>query len=125
MLGCTILFFQLADFSVAMRFNLSDAFLAVGFVGVLSAWFLLTNLWRRTIYNSGLSFMAIIAVANIIVDCLPNYIHRPGLAWTYATLLLVWNFCPNFSIGPVCYVLISETSTTTLRERTIAVASAI
>lgn len=60
-----------------------------------------------------------------IVDCLPNYENRPGLAWTQASLLMVWNFCFDFSIGPVCYVYISETSATTVRGKTIAVATAV
>lgn len=125
MLGYTTLFFQLAGLSVAMSFNMSVAFLAVGFVGVLFSWFLLAKFGRRNIYNCGLSIMAIIMIVIGIVDCLPNYINRPGLAWTQAVLLLVWNFCFDFSIGPVCYVLISEISATTVRSKTIAIATAV
>ncbi|TID25675.1 putative maltose permease [Venturia nashicola] len=125
MLGYTTLFFQLAGLSVTMSFNMSVAFLAVGFVGVLFSWFLLAKFGRRIIYNSGLSIMAIIMLVVGIVDCLPNYINRPGLAWTQVALFLLWNFCFDFSIGPVCYVLISEISATTVRAKTIAVATAV
>lgn len=125
MLGYTTLFFQLAGLSVEKSFDMSVAFLAVGFVGTVFSWILLVKFGRRIIYNTGLAIMAILMILVGIVDCLPNYVNRPGLAWTQAALLLVWNFCFDFSIGPVCYVLISEVSATTVRAKTIAVATAI
>jgi SP family general alpha glucoside:H+ symporter-like MFS transporter len=125
MLGYTTLFYEIAGLSVEKSFDMSVAFLAVGFVGTCFSWFLLVKYGRRIIYNTGLAIMAILMIIVGIIDCMPNYVQRPGLAWSQASLLLVWNFCFDFSIGPVCYVLISEVSATKVRAKTIAVATAV
>jgi SP family general alpha glucoside:H+ symporter-like MFS transporter len=125
MLGYTTLFYEIAGLSVEKSFDMSVAFLAVGFVGTCFSWFLLIKYGRRRIYNAGLGMMAVLMLLVGIIDCMPNYEKRPGLAWSQASLLLVWNFCFDFSIGPVCYVLISEISATTVRAKTIAVATAV
>jgi SP family general alpha glucoside:H+ symporter-like MFS transporter len=125
MLGYTTLFYEIAGLSVEKSFDMSVAFLAVGFIGTCFSWFLLVKYGRRVIYNIGLAMMALLMILVGIIDCMPNYVQRPGLAWSQASLLLVWNFCFDFSIGPVCYVLISEVSATTVRAKTIAVATAV
>jgi SP family general alpha glucoside:H+ symporter-like MFS transporter len=125
MLGYTTLFYEIAGLSVEKSFDMSVAFLAVGFVGTCFSWILLVKYGRRIIYNTGLAMMAILMILVGIIDCMPRYLERPGLAWSQAALLLVWNFCFDFSIGPVCYVLISEVSATTVRAKTIAVATAV
>jgi sugar porter (SP) family MFS transporter len=124
-LGYTALFYEIAGLSVERAFDMSVAFLAVGFVGTCFSWLLLVKFGRRRIYNTGLAMMAVLMILVGIIDCLPNYKQRPGLAWTQASLLMVWNFCFDFSVGPVCYVLISEVSATTVRAKTIATATAI
>jgi SP family general alpha glucoside:H+ symporter-like MFS transporter len=125
MLGYMTLFYEIVGLSVKKSFDMSVAFLGVGFVGTCISWFLLSRYGRRAIYNTGLAMMAILMILVGILDCVPNYVERPGLAWSQSALLLVWNFCFDFSIGPVCYVLISEVSATTVRAKTIAVATAV
>ena len=57
-----------------------------------------------------------------ILDCIPG---RPsGVTWAESSLMLVWNFFYDISIGPVCFVLISECSATRVRSKSIAVATA-
>ncbi|KAF2672091.1 general substrate transporter [Microthyrium microscopicum] len=125
MLGYTTLFYEIVGLSTEKAFDMSVAFLAVGFIGTCFSWVLLNNFGRRRIYNIGLAMMAVIMILVGIIDCLPNYVNRPSLAWSQAGLLMAWNFCFDFSIGPVCYVYISEISATTVRAKTIAVATAI
>jgi len=125
MLGYTTLFYEIAGLSVEKAFDMSVAFLSAGFIGTCFSWLLLVKFGRRIIYNTGLGLMAILMLLVGIIDCMPNYEKRPGLAWAQASILLVWNFTFDFSIGPVCYVLISEVSATTVRAKTIAVATAI
>jgi SP family general alpha glucoside:H+ symporter-like MFS transporter len=124
-LGYTALFYEIAGLSVERAFDMSVAFLAVGFIGTCFSWVLLVKFGRRIIYNTGLAMMAVLMILVGIIDCMPNYDKRPGLAWAQASILLVWNFCFDFSVGPVCYVLISEVSATTVRAKTIAAATAI
>ena len=60
-----------------------------------------------------------------ILDCVPNYINRPPVIWGQNSLMLVWNFFYDLSVGPICFVILCECSATKLRSKTIAVATAI
>jgi hypothetical protein len=100
-------------------------FLAVGFVGTLLSWVLLIWFGRRAIYNFGLACLVVLLLIIAILDCAPHYLSRPALSWTQAALLLVWNFCYDFSVGPVCFVILCEVSATKVRSKTIAVATAV
>ena len=77
---------------------------------------------RRSIYNTGLFVLSIIMLVIGILDCVPG---RPdGIVWAQSALLLCWNFAYDLSIGPVCFVLISECSATRVRSKSIAVCTA-
>lgn len=125
LVGYATYFFELAGLPTTKAFDMSVGFLAVGFVGTCFSWILLTRFGRRTIYNVGLGMLTILLFVIGILDCIPGYEHKPGLAWAQASLMLVWNFCYDFSVGPVCFVIISETSATRVRSKTIAVATAV
>ena len=45
--------------------------------------------------------------------------------WAMASMMDVWTLVYQMSVGPICFVVISEISATRLRERTIAVATAV
>jgi hypothetical protein len=48
-----------------------------------------------------------------------------GAIWATATLMDIWTFVYQMTVGPICFVIISEISATRLREKTIAVATAV
>jgi hypothetical protein len=57
-----------------------------------------------------------------ILDCIPN---RPsGVQWAESALMLVWNFAYDLSVGPICFIIISEVSATRVRSKSIAIATA-
>lgn len=57
-----------------------------------------------------------------ILDCIPG---RPsGVIWAESSLMITWNFAYDLSVGPICFVIISEASATRVRSRSIAVATA-
>lgn len=45
--------------------------------------------------------------------------------WTQATLMDIWTFSYQMTVGPICFVIISEISSTRLRGRTIAITTAV
>jgi hypothetical protein len=120
-------------------------FLGVGFLGTILSWFLLVYFGRRIIYNSGLGLLAVLQIVIGILDCVPNYIHRPGVIWTQSSLMVIWNFFYDLvsrsptihhlksnadvintqTIGPVCFVILCECSATRVRGKTIAFATAV
>jgi MFS transporter, SP family, general alpha glucoside:H+ symporter len=125
LVGYTTYFFELAGLPTTKAFDMSVGFLAVGFVATCFSWLLLTRFGQRDIYSFGLALLVVLLIIIGILDCIPHYEQRPNLAWTQASLMIVWNFCYDFSVGPVCFVIISECSATKLRSKTIAVATAV
>ncbi|KAH8648299.1 general substrate transporter [Tricladium varicosporioides] len=124
LVGYAALFFQLAGLDTQKSFYMSVGFLAVGFVGCCMSWVAISHFGRRRIYNLGLAFLTLIMFIIGILDCAPNYENRPGIIWGQCVLLIIWNGVFDISIGPICYVLICETSATKVRTKTIAIATA-
>ncbi|KAK5046598.1 hypothetical protein LTR84_007359 [Exophiala bonariae] len=125
MVGYATYFFQLAGLAGDKAFNMGIGYLALGWVGTVSSWFLLVRYGRRRIYNTGLAILATIMIIVGILDCAPNYINRPAIIWAQSSLMILWNFFFDISIGPVAYVLFCEVSATRVRSRTIAFATAV
>jgi MFS transporter, SP family, general alpha glucoside:H+ symporter len=100
-------------------------FLSVGVVGSCLSWTLLAYFGRRTIYNGGLALLACLQLLIGILDCIPNKKAKPGVVWAEASILIVWNFFYNLTIGPVGFSILCETSAAHVREKTIAFATAV
>lgn len=82
----------------------------------------MTLFGRRTIYIHGLSALAVLQLLIGILDCIPG---RPaGVAWAESSLMLIWNFAYDLSVGPICFTILGECSATRVRSKTIAVATA-
>ncbi|KAF1989352.1 sugar transporter [Aulographum hederae CBS 113979] len=117
-------FFQLAGLPTPKAFDMGIGFLAVGFLGTCLSWFLMIHFGRRTIYNGGLAILALLQIIIGILDCIPNYQRHTGVIWAQSSLMIVWNFFYDLSIGPICFVIICECSATKVRAKTIAIATA-
>ncbi len=100
-------------------------FLAVGVLGTCLSWILLTHLGRRTIYNGGLALLTALQLLIGILDCVSDKANRPGIIWGQASILIVWNFFYNLTIGPVGFSILCESSAMRVREKTIAFATAV
>lgn len=48
-----------------------------------------------------------------------------GAVWAQASLMDIWTFIYQMTVGPICFVIISEISATRLRGKTIAIATAV
>ncbi|KAL2289202.1 hypothetical protein FJTKL_02230 [Diaporthe vaccinii] len=115
-------FFQLAGLPTSMAFGMGIVFLAVGFVGTVLSWFLIVRFGRRAIYLCGLAALVFLMLLIGILDCVPG---RPNVvAWAESSLMIVWNFAFDLSVGPICFIIISEASATRVRSKSIAVATA-
>ncbi|KAG6066648.1 hypothetical protein E4U32_005595 [Claviceps aff. humidiphila group G2b] len=124
LIGYANYFFEQAGLSSSDAFSMGVANTALGFVGTIISWPLMNyfNLGRRTIYNSGLAVMtALLFVIGIL--SIPK--NNTGVIWAMASLMDVWTFVYQMTVGPICFVIISEISATRLRERTIAIATAV
>lgn len=124
LVGYATYFFTLAGLPTSLAFTMSLIFLALGILGTLLSFLLLSYLGRRKLYLTGLALLILLLLTIGIIDCLPQYTTSPSLAYAQTLLLLAWNLTYNATIGPLCFVLMCETSATRLRGRTIALATA-
>jgi len=93
---------------------------AVGAVGTMGSWFLMSRVGRRTIHFSGLCGQLTIL---IIVGSL-SFASSGTAKWAIGAMLIVFTFIYDFTVGPVTYSLVSELSSTRLKAKTIVLARA-
>jgi SP family general alpha glucoside:H+ symporter-like MFS transporter len=124
-IGYAVYFFELAGLATGDAFHLGVGLLAVGFVGTCLSWPLIAKIGRRKIYNYGLVLLTVILLLIGILDCIPNYSSNTNLAYGQSSLMVIYNFFYDMTIGPLCFVIISETSSAKLRGKTIAISTCI
>jgi SP family general alpha glucoside:H+ symporter-like MFS transporter len=112
-------FFEQAGLSVNNAFNLTIAYYVIGVVGTAMSWLLITLFGRRTIYITGLGLMTSLMFIIGFVALAPQ--SNNAAKWVQAVLLLLWAFTYDWSVGPLAYCLVSESSSTRLRAKTVAV----
>ncbi|KAL4903172.1 hypothetical protein BDW74DRAFT_169091 [Aspergillus multicolor] len=117
-MGYSTYFYQQAGLSVSQSFNMSLGQYGCGFVGTLVSWILMSRYGRRSLYVSGL-FCLIIILFSVGFTSLSN---TKAASWAIGSLLLVFTFAYDCTIGPVCYSIVSEMPSTQLRGKTIVLA---
>ncbi|OCL11723.1 general alpha-glucoside permease [Glonium stellatum] len=119
-MGYSTYFYEQAGLSVEHAFTMSMAQFALGAIGTLSSWLLMGWFGRRTLYLSGQFIMFIFL---LIIGCL-GIISKGNAAaqWAIGSMLLLYTFTYDATVGPVCYSLVSELSSTRLRGKTIVLA---
>ncbi|KAH7347170.1 general substrate transporter [Plectosphaerella cucumerina] len=90
----------------------------LGLVGTAGSWFLMSYVGRRTIHFSGLCAQLTIL---IIVGSL-SFGGSNASVWATAAMLILFTFVYDFTVGPVTYSLVSELSSTRLKNKTIVLA---
>lgn len=123
--GYAVYFFELAGLAPSVSFNLGVGLLVLGFVGTCLSWPFITRYGRRTIYIYGLLILTFILLLVGVLDVLPHYTASKGIINGQASLMVAYNFFYDLTIGPLCFVILCETSSAKLRGKTIALATAI
>jgi len=119
-MGYSTYFYEQAGLAEANAFTMSMAQFALGAVGTIFSWFLMTWFGRRTLYLSGQVVMTILL---LIIGCL-GIISKGNTAaqWVIGSMLLIYTFTYDATVGPVCYSLVAELSSTRLRAKSIVLA---
>lgn len=113
-------FYQQAGMAVENSFNMSLGQYGMGLLGTIAAWFMMNWFGRRTIYLYG---QIILGIVLLIIGCVGT-VGRENFAaqWTIGSLLIVHTFLYDCTVGPICYSLVSELSSTRLRTKSVALA---
>jgi SP family general alpha glucoside:H+ symporter-like MFS transporter len=113
-------FFIQAGLDQTNSFNFSMGQYAIGFIGTVSSWFLLSYFGRRRLYVVGLTILAILLYVIGFTGIAPD--SNKGAKWASGSMLLVFALIYNMTVGPVCYSIVSEISSLRLRAKTIVLA---
>lgn len=113
-------FMVAAGLPTTKAFDLTLGMYAMTILGTFLSWLLMRVLGRRTLYLAGLALMCITLFAAGAVASQPNS-DSPVIAYTLATLIIIFTFFYDSTIGPVCYSLVSETPSTRLRVKSVVI----
>lgn len=117
-MGYSTFFFETAGLPTTQAFNMSLAQYAIGIVGTLLSWCLMSYLGRRTLYVGGLAILCVVLLVVGFTSLAGA--SNEAASWAQGAMLLVYTFFYDSTVGPVCYSLVSELSSTRLRTKTIA-----
>ncbi|SCO87801.1 probable maltose permease (MalP) [Fusarium oxysporum] len=119
-MGYSTYFYQQAGMAVENSFSMSLGQYAIGAVGTVFSWFLMGWFGRRTLYLYGQLAMCVFLLT---IGCVA-FAGRDNVAaqWTIGSLLLIYTFTYDSTVGPVCYSLVAELSSTRLRTKTVVLA---
>ncbi|KAK6352863.1 hypothetical protein TWF696_004863 [Orbilia brochopaga] len=115
--GYSTYFLQQAGVAVDKSFDFTMGQYALGICGTLSSWVLMTRFGRRTLYLWGLVglFVSLMVIGSLGIP-------KQNLGIAIGSSLLVFTFIYDITVGPVCYALVAEMSTTRLRAKSIVLA---
>lgn len=119
LMGYSTYFFQRAGIPDERAFDFSLGMYSLGFVGTVLSWVLMSYLGRRTIYVNGL---AVLTVILLIVGFISIPTQTISTSMATGSMLMIYAFFYDISIGPVCYSLVAEVPTTRLRVKTVVLA---
>lgn len=117
-MGYSTYFYEQAGLSSSNAFTFTMIQYVLGFVGTIIAWGLMSRFGRRTLYIYGLWILLVLLV---IIGGL-GFDSSTGAQWAIGSLLLVFTLAYNCTVGPVCYAVVAEISSTRLRQKTVVLA---
>ncbi|KAH0277784.1 sugar porter family MFS transporter, partial [Aureobasidium melanogenum] len=118
--GYSTYFFEQAGLDVSSAFSMSLGQYGLGAVGTLLSWVLMMKFGRRTLYLWGQIAMASILLIVGFLGIAPRSME--GAQWGIGAMILIYTFVYDMTVGPVCYSLVAEISSTRLRNKTVVLA---
>lgn len=106
--------------SVDDSFSMSLGQYACGAIGTVSSWFLMQWFGRRTLYAGGQAILFVILMCIGFASLAGS--DNVAAQWAIGSLLLVFTLSYNCTVGPVCYSLVSELTSTRLKTKTVVLA---
>ncbi|XP_014556941.1 hypothetical protein COCVIDRAFT_37456 [Bipolaris victoriae FI3] len=119
-MGYSTYFYLQAGLDTSNAFTMSLVQYSLGAIGVFCLWALITKFGRRTLYIGGLVILFVLLVLTGSLGLVAKT--NTGEQWAIGSMLFVYTFIYDASVGPVCYSLVAELSSTRLRQKTIVLA---
>lgn len=125
MIGYATYFLTVAGLDPDLSFGLGLGVTAIGFVATCFSWFLITWFGRRNLWMWGLALGNICLFIVGFLDIPSNYDSNPSLAWAQGSWLLLYTATYQGSVGPLCFLVITEIGSTRLRSKTVALCTIV
>lgn len=119
-MGFSTYFYEQAGMSEKHAFGMSLGQYALGAVGTIMSWFFMKYFGRRTLYLMGqgamttllfiIGFASLAGIANVSAQ------------WAIGSMLLIYTFTYDSTVGPVCYSLVAELTSTRLKTKAVVIA---
>jgi len=119
LMGFSTYFYLQAGLAEENAFDLTLGQYALGAVGTMASWFTMQKFGRRSLYLYGIGAMEVLL---IVVGALGFVTESTGRNWAIGSMLLLFTFVYDFTVGPVCYCLVAEMSSTRLRAKSVVLA---
>lgn len=119
LMGYSTMFYIAAGMEESASFNMSLIQYALGAAGTVLSWFLMARVGRRTLYLYGSSMLFCLLMVIGFVSLAPPGSNKN---WAIGALLSVFTFAYDSTVGPVCYSLVAELSSTRLRAKSVVLA---
>lgn len=112
-------FYLSAGLEKSAAFDMTMVQYALGAGGTIASWFFMAHVGRRKLYFWGIFLMFCILMIIGFMSLAPQ---KDATKWAIGSMLLVFTVVYDTSVGPVCYSLVSELSSTRLRAKSIVLA---
>lgn len=119
-MGYSTYFYQQAGMAVENSFSMSLGQYAIGAVGTVFSWFLMKHFGRRSLYLYGQALMVVLLLAIGFTSLAGK--DNVSAQWGIGSLLLIYTFIYDSTVGPVCYSLVAELTSTRLKTKSIVLA---
>lgn len=120
MAGTPTYFFVQAGVPNSIGFKMSTGGLGMACVGTIISWILMTYIGRRKLYYIGLASLSAILFTTGFISVGA----KDSSAGNYAqaAMMILWLFVYYMTVGPICYAIVSEVSSTRLRSKSVCLA---
>ncbi|KAG7191364.1 uncharacterized protein KQ657_003485 [Scheffersomyces spartinae] len=121
LMGYSTYFLIQAGMSDSNSFTFTIIQYVFGLCGTLGSWFLSKRAGRFTIYFYGLCVLAVImiivGILGVVVDATGS--NKPS--WGVGAMLLLFTFTYDLTVGPLCYCIVTEIPTSSLRTKSVVI----
>ncbi|ETS81579.1 hypothetical protein PFICI_06581 [Pestalotiopsis fici W106-1] len=115
--GTPTYFFVQAGLPTSISFQMSVGGLGLASLGTLISWWLMHVCGRRTLYLYGLGLLSLVLATVGFISVGAGDTTAGNYA--QASMMMVWLLVYYLTVGPICYAIIGETSSTRLRNKSV------
>lgn len=119
LMAYSVYFFRTTGLDAGSAFSLSLGQYGIGLFGTILSWMLISRFGLRTLYFAGLVNLDILLLIIGVISITPTTFKTSLVT---GVMLLCFSLVYNSTVGPICYSLVNELTSTRLRQKTLSLA---